>query len=294
MKIAVIGSPDTFETRALCREGNRHGHEVCPIDYEDLSYSANGLAGADSRNEIFYQNKNLTDFQAVIIRGMTKHIPQALILADYMDFFGKIVIDQRLAKGRYIESKLSSLIRYARAGLPVPRSFQVFQIQEIKKVCQVLDFPLIVKQEMAAKGEGIAKIESFKSLLKFLEGKELSQLFFQEYIPANFDIRVLVVGQKVLGSMKRTAKKGEFRSNIFQGGTGEKFPINSRLKKLAQKATEVAANDIAGVDIMYHQGRPYLLEINRAPQFRGFSKITGINVAEEIIKYAEKRYQKNI
>jgi len=286
MKIAILGSPETFESYKLQEEGQRRGHQIERIDFSDLVF----LAGP--KVKFLYKQKNLTNFDAAIFRGLTKHVSQALILAEYLFLAKKIVVDERLAKSRYIESKFSSLVKFSRAGLPIPASFQVNNFSRFKKIIKEIGFPAIVKKQMAAKGEGVFKIENFEEAQK-IENYDLSQLIFQQYIPSNFDIRILVIGQKVLGGMKRTAKPGEFRSNVAQGGTVKKFSPTAELTKLAQKTSQVSGNDVSGVDIMIDDhDQPYVIECNRAPQFKAFQEITSINVAAEIIKYLEEKFEK--
>jgi len=89
--------------------------------------------------------------------------------------------------------------------------------------------------------------------------------------------------------MKRTAPSGDFRSNVAVGGKTEKYNIDNNLKKLTFRAARIAKNEIAGVDIMFKNKKPYILEVNGSPQFEAFEKATGINVAKEIIKYIESK-----
>jgi glutathione synthase/RimK-type ligase-like ATP-grasp enzyme len=47
---------------------------------------------------------------------------------------------------------------------------------------------------------------------------------------------------------------------------------------------------IAGVDVIVDKisGKPYILEVNRSPEFEGFIEATGINVADHIISFLEQ------
>ena len=54
---------------------------------------------------------------------------------------------------------------------------------------------------------------------------EDSDLLLQEYIPTDYDVRVLVLGGKVLASMKRPVIEGDFRSNVSQGSEPEKLKL---------------------------------------------------------------------
>jgi ribosomal protein S6--L-glutamate ligase len=284
MRIAILGSPDTYESKRIEEEAKKRGHQAKSFHFYDLVLS---LA---PKLKFFLNGRNILEFDAFIFRGMTKHLSQALLLAAYLKENKKIIIDERLATGRYITSKISSSIKFSKAGLPIPKTIQPLNIGDIKTQTKVLGFPLIVKKQMSSKGRGVMLAKNFKQLGELLKNEDLSLLFLQQYIPSNFDVRVLVLGGRILGAIKRTAKKGEFRSNIAQGGTAEVYLLNKKIGSLAIAAAKASGNEFAGVDIMIDsKNKPYILESNRAPQFKGFEEATGINVAQEIVKYIERR-----
>ena len=86
--------------------------------------------------------------------------------------------------------------------------------------------------------------------------------------------------------MQRTAKKGEWRSNFALGASIKKAKITKEQRKLALNAAKILNRTFAGVDIIIDKNRKnYVLEVNRAPQFKGFVKATKINVSEKIVDY---------
>jgi RimK family alpha-L-glutamate ligase len=287
MKIAILGSPDTYESIRIEEEAKKRGHKAYRLHFYDLVLSIT------PKLKFFLKGRNILEFDAFIFRGITKHLSQALLLAAYLKENKKIIIDERLATTRYITSKVSSSIKFNKASLPIPKTIQSLNMEDIKVQAKVLGFPLVVKKQMSSKGRGVMLAKNFKQLEKIIKNEDLSLLFLQQYIPSNFDIRVLVLGNKALGAMKRTAKKGDFRSNIAQGGRAKVYPLNEKIMSLAIKTAKASGNEFAGVDIMIDKkNRPYILESNRAPQFDGFEHATGINVAQEIVKYIERRAKK--
>ena len=146
----------------------------------------------------------------------------------------------------------------------------------------------------ARQGKGVFKIDSPQALVSFWKKfkGEKEALLVREYIPNDGDIRVFTVGYQAIGAMKRVPKKGDFRSNISQGGQGSPFNLkkNPEVKKIAEQLSRLTRTEIAGVDIMIHQktGKPYVLEINPGPQFTGLEKYTQTNAAFKIIEYFEK------
>jgi ribosomal protein S6--L-glutamate ligase len=116
-------------------------------------------------------------------------------------------------------------------------------------------------------------------------------LLIQEYVRecAGADIRVMVVGGRVLGAMQRTAKLGRFRANVHQGADVSVFPLDDQLEWLALRAAEVVGLDIAGVDLVRGADGYRVIEVNSAPGFEGFEKATGRNVAAEMLRYVRFR-----
>jgi ribosomal protein S6--L-glutamate ligase len=112
---------------------------------------------------------------------------------------------------------------------------------------------------------------------------------FQEYLPNDGDIRILVIGYKAIGAMKRIKPKDDFRANISQGAKAVKFELNKELIKLAEGAARATQTEFAGVDIIESKGKYYIIEVNRTPQFRGFKQYTKVDPSPFIVDYLEEK-----
>lgn len=104
---------------------------------------------------------------------------------------------------------------------------------------------------------------------------------------AGMDIRVFVVGGKVVASMKRQSLDDDFRSNLHQGGAGEKIKLTDEERKVAIKAARSMGLNMCGVDLMRSERGPLVLEVNSSPGF-GIEVVTGRDVATPIIEYIER------
>ena len=89
--------------------------------------------------------------------------------------------------------------------------------------------------------------------------------------------------------MKRFVIPGDFRANISQGAKAEKYNLPKEAKEIAIKAAKITKTEFAGVDLIESRGKYYVIEVNRAPQFRGFKKYTGIDPSPFIIDYLENK-----
>ena len=114
----------------------------------------------------------------------------------------------------------------------------------------------------------------------------------QEYVEtgerSSEDIRVVVAGGRVVGSMRRISQSSDVRANIHASGKGESYMLDAELEKMAVKAARVIGVDIAAVDIL--KGRKsFVLEVNLSPGLKGITKYTGKNVAKEVARALYKK-----
>ena len=111
-------------------------------------------------------------------------------------------------------------------------------------------------------------------------------MLVQPVLPEGEDIRIIVVGGKVIGAMKRKAASGKFLTNYSAGGEVENFQITPEMEEIALSAAKLFHLEYVGVDLMADkQGKWRVLEVNRACQFEGFEKATGLNVPQLTLSY---------
>lgn len=190
------------------------------------------------------------------------------------------------------KDKLHAAQVFAAHHLPTPKTMLVKDPVNATLVENEIGFPCVVKIFAGSYGKGVYLCHNkreFQDFIEFAHGiKSDEAIIVQEFIDSNpgQDVRVLVVGGKVLGAMKRSANDGSFKANITRGGTGENYPLNDRIIEIATKTAGVLNLDVAGIDLLFDGDDFKLCEANSAPGFKGFEKYTGINVARAIIDYA--------
>ncbi|MFZ2152850.1 MAG: hypothetical protein WAV41_02200 [Microgenomates group bacterium] len=161
--------------------------------------------------------------------------------------------------------------------------------------CESIIFPVIVKGSGGDRGTRVYKADNLEEMeelvrkLRKSETEEGKRYMLQEYIPNDGDYRVLVLGEKVLGVMKRSSQnKSEFRNNYSAGGAVEVADLPEEIKQLAVKAARVCGLAVAGVDVAFRdfdRSKPVIWEVNKGPQFKGFMQATGIDVPKEIVLF---------
>ncbi len=149
-----------------------------------------------------------------------------------------------------------------------------------------LQFPIIVKPAKGSQGRGILKITDRSELVSLTDSQY--PFLAQEFLTAGQDIRVIVIGNQVIGAMLRSAPEGQYLTNYSTGGSVQNFDISQhpQVADLAIKAAKLFHCEYVGIDFMQdNQGQWRILELNRACEFEGFEKSTQINVAQKLIKY---------
>jgi ribosomal protein S6--L-glutamate ligase len=102
------------------------------------------------------------------------------------------------------------------------------------------------------------------------------------------DIRLLVIGDRVVAAMKRQGPAGEFRSNLHRGGLGEKVRITPQERTMAVRAARTLGLNVCGVDMLRAGGGPLVVEVNSSPGIEGLEKATGVDVAGLMIEFLER------
>jgi ribosomal protein S6--L-glutamate ligase len=152
--------------------------------------------------------------------------------------------------------------------------------------------PAIVKLQQGTQGIGTMIAETSQAVHSLLEtfwamGQDI---VLQEYVRESKgrDIRAIVVGGRVVASMRRTAKPGEFRSNLHRGGRGGRIELPQTFRRVAIQATRAMGLEVAGVDMLESKTGPKILEINSSPGLEGIERASGIDVAGAIVEYAAR------
>ena len=212
----------------------------------------------------------------------------SLALVEQMELAGLAVVNRAraIALARH---KFRTLQALARAGLPVPPSRLVARPEELAPAAQALGgLPLVAKLPSGRQGRGVTLLESADQLA--LAGQLILRqrrgLILQRFIPAQDrrDLRVLVVGDKVMGVVAYQPRPGEFRSNFHLGGRGQVLTRAHELSRLARDACQALGLDIAVVDIIQDgQGRAFIIEANYSPGFQGLEQATGADVAGAMV-----------
>jgi len=232
------------------------------------------------------------DVDAVVLRDLGFSHPLELFLRrlnvfKHLEELGTPVVNSVesmiTARDKYL-----SLLRLHSAGLPVPRTAVVEDAHAARRIAEEWG-SVVIKPLIGSMGFGSVKADDPD--VAFVIARTLQQLslpiYVQEFIKKpGRDIRVITVGESVVGAMYRIQPSGAWKTNVAQGAEVKRAEVDEELEVLAVRATRLLELHYAGVDIAEHPDRGYvILEVNASPNWRGFMKATGINVAEHIARY---------
>lgn len=291
MKILVAGIVNNPQVKRLKKEAEKRGHALDSCYVSDLV-----ILCREGKYEPNIKDKSLTEYDLIYLWTLGARRWVWYAACEHLSKYGV-----RIVNSAVVDPEFNFNINVAKEYLlntqhdiPYPQSMVILSSKSVGSVKQNFDFPLILKTGEGRQGKSVYKINDNDELTQRIKELEKDKLTYvvREFIPNGGDIRVFTVGYKAIGAMRRIPKEGDFKSNISQGGRGEKFDLEkySDIKILAEKAAEVNRVEIAGVDIITHAktGKHYVLEVNPGPQFLGLEKYTGINASRKIIEYFEK------
>ena len=199
--------------------------------------------------------------------------------------------------------KYRTALRLADYGLTQPMTKLISDPEKSNEQVEEsgIKFPLIMKTLRGSKGVGVLFVDSPKGLDSIVQlihkQDEDADLLIQEYIKTEYDVRVHVLGGKVLAAMARPVIEGDFRSNVSQGSKPKKITLTELEIEECLKAAKAVGGYWTAVDFIPSKNRdkqpPYFLEVNSSPGTEGIEDATGMNIAKEVITHfadGENRY----
>ena len=294
MKLAILSAnPSLYSTNRLVEAAQKRGHDVDVINHNHCY-----VGMETNNNNVYLGDHELVDYDAIIPR-----------IGASVTFYGSSIIRQFEVKHVYTTLSSLALVRsrdklrstqvLAKNDIGIPKTVFAKQPRDVQNLIKTVGGPpLIVKLLEGTQGLGVVLAETktaAKSVIEAFYGLN-ANILVQEFIKeaGGSDIRVIVVGGKVIAAYKRQGQEGEFRSNLHRGGEGVKVTLTSKEKKTAIAATKALGLNIAGVDMLRSERGPLVLEVNSSPGFEGVERVTGVDVADQIITFVEKQIERPI
>lgn len=221
-----------------------------------------------------------------------------VILAKYLEISG-IPVYNSSKSIEICDDKRKTYTALLEAGIPIPQTISApmtyenigFSKLDFLNVYENrLGFPMIVKEAFGSFGEQVYKVDNREQLEKIVGELQKTPFLVQKYIGTSCgqDVRIQVVGDKVVAAMRRFSDK-DFRANITYGGSKERYKPDAKACELAIKACRAVGCDFGGVDLLFAPNGFLVCEVNSNAHFKNLYDCTGVNTAEAIIDYISSK-----
>ncbi len=288
MKIAILSKGSAnYTTKRLKEVALARGHEIEVINYAKCYVSIE-----KNQPVVRYKGRSLDHFDAIIPRIAQSYTKYGTAMVRQFENQGAYTTASSIAINRS-RDKLRAYQIMAKAGVGIPKTVFARETANFDDVIELAGgTPLIIKTVRGTHGNGVVLAETPKAAKAVMQAFYVEGVNFvvQEFVKesAGEDIRVLVVGSRVVASVKRQSLDGDFRSNTHQGGEGASVKLTEEEKKTAVKAAKAMGLPICGVDMMRSERGPLVLEVNSSASLKTPELITKRDVATKIIEYIEQ------
>ncbi|MGB0112302.1 MAG: RimK family alpha-L-glutamate ligase, partial [Ilumatobacteraceae bacterium] len=285
MKLAILSrAPRAYSTQRLKLAALDRGHQCKVLDTLRFAIDLSG-----DEPDLQFRGRPLSDYDAVIPR-----------IGASITYFGSAVVRQfeqmdvftpNTATGiTNSRDKLRAIQILSRHDIGMPATAFVRDRKDVLPAIErVGGAPVVIKLLEGTQGIGVILAPDKKVAEAIIETLHSSKqnVLIQQFIAESRgrDIRALVVGDRVVAAMRRTAQGDEFRSNVHRGGSVEGVTLDAAYERTAVRAAQIMGLRVAGVDMLEGNDGPLVMEVNSSPGLEGIEQATGLDVAGAIIDH---------
>ena len=198
---------------------------------------------------------------------------------------------------RICDDKSLTHIALRRKGIPsiptmiAPMTFDGVGYTDLSFLDRAEDsfgYPMVVKDCFGSFGQQVHLAHDRMELESLFS--DARPRIVQRYVECgSSDLRLEVVGGRVVASVSRKGAEGDFRANTTIGGKMSIHEPTDEETELAIMASEAVGADFCGVDILYMDGEPVVCEVNSNAHMRNLLNCTGIDVSDMILEHIIER-----
>lgn len=289
MKLAILSrAPHAYSTQRLVAAAMQRGHQAKVLN--TLRFAID-LSGPEP--DLQYRGRPLSDYDAIIPR-----------IGASITYFGTAVVRQFEQMDVYTPNtaagisnardKLRATQILSRHQIGMPATAFVRNRADVRPAIErVGGAPVVIKLLEGTQGIGVIlapEVSVAEAIIETLHSTNQNVLI-QHFVSESKgrDIRALVVGDRVVAAMRRTAKGDEFRSNVHRGGTVEPVELPAEYEQTAVRSAQIMGLKVAGVDMLEGAEGPLVMEVNSSPGLQGIEAATNLDVAGAIIDHVADR-----
>ncbi len=275
MHLAILSRGDGWHVQDLLRAARECSHTADAVDFRRLSAT---------------HDSPLSSFDAAIIRTMPAgSLEQVVFRMDLLHAFaasGRPILNSPRAVETCVDKYLTN-VRLANAGLPVPPTVVCQLADDALAAFDALGGDVVVKPLFGAEGRGMVRVTDRELAWRTFHAIEQTRgvLYVQQFLRhPGWDVRVFVLHGKAIAAMKRTGR-GDWRTNVAQGGTAERYELSAIETDLAVKAAAATGAVVAGVDLLINERHEwFVIEVNAVPGWKALAPTCGVDVAAAVVR----------
>jgi ribosomal protein S6--L-glutamate ligase len=285
MKLAILSrAPRCYSTQRLKMAALERGHSCKVLNTLRFAIDLSG-----SEPDLQFRGKPLSDYDAVVPR-----------IGASITYFGSAVVRQFEQMDVYTPNtangisnsrdKLRAIQILSRHDIGMPATAFVRNRNDVLPAIErVGGAPVVIKLLEGTQGIGVILAPDKKvaeAIIETLHNTKQNVLI-QQFVAESRgkDIRALVVGDRVVAAMRRSAVGDEFRSNVHRGGSVEAVTLDATYERTAVRAAQIMGLRVAGVDMLEGNEGPLVMEVNSSPGLEGIERATELDVAGAIIDH---------
>jgi RimK family alpha-L-glutamate ligase len=281
--VVVLASRQGWHTRELTRALEARGHSGLIVAYEELTASIGGRPGLRGRGAELDQADAV--LPRIIPSGSLEQTIFRLDALHRLEERGTRVMNSPRAIERTVDKFWTSAL-LEQCGLPTPDTIVCESPDEAIAAFRALG-DVIVKPLFGSMGLGMVRLTDEEMAYRVFRTIETIRgvYYLQRTIDhEGRDLRVFVLGGRVLGAIERRAEG--WRTNLARGGTGRPARLPEEWAGLAVRAAAAVGAEYAGVDLLpARDGSVYVLEVNGIPGWEGLQRATGLDVAAALVDH---------
>ncbi len=285
MKLAILSrAPQAYSTRRLKSAALERGH-----DAKVLNTMRFAIDLSQNQPDMQFRGRRLSDYDAVLPR-----------IGASVTYFGTAVVRQFEQMDIYTPNtangiansrdKLRATQILSRHDIGMPATSFVHDKADVLSAIELVGgAPVVLKLLEGTQGIGVIlapDTQVAEAIIETLQSTS-QHVLIQQFIAESRgrDIRALVVGDRVVAAMRRTAHGDEFRSNVHRGGSVEAVELSKAFEETAVRAAQIMGLKVAGVDMLEGNDGPLVMEVNSSPGIEGIERATELDVAGSIIDF---------
>ena len=288
MRVVILSARTGWHTDELIRALTARGHLAALLPYEGLIARVGVEAGLTS------EQISILDADAVLARiipgGSLEQLIYRVDALHWLENRGLRVVNSPRAIERSVDKFYTTTLLHD-AGLLVPETVVCERVEDAMAAVRSMG-DVVIKPIFGSLGHGMVRVSDPDVALRVVRALDQirSVFYVQRAIDhSGRDLRVFVVGGRVLGAIERRAPAGEWRTNVAIGGSATAVDISPEIEQVALRAAAAVGADYAGVDVLpARDGALYVLEVNGIPGWEGLQQATGLDVAAAIVEHLER------